>query len=78
MKKKTENKLIQIVFYLNPGDYHRYHAPTDFLAKKRLHIEGMLKPVKVGYLEKYEVIIQFIIINLLNIKFILKKFVKVY
>ena len=39
-----------MIFYLNPGDYHRYHAPLDFTAKKRLHIDGVLKPVKVGYL----------------------------
>lgn len=54
MKKKKNTKLIQMIFYLAPGDYHRYHAPLSFLAKKRLHIEGHLKPVKISYLASHE------------------------
>lgn len=41
-----------MIFYLAPGDYHRYHSPIDFEAKKRLLIEGYLKPVKVSYIQK--------------------------
>lgn len=52
MKKKKNTKLISMIFYLAPGDYHRYHAPIDFVAKKRLLIEGYLKPVKISYIQK--------------------------
>lgn len=52
MKKRENTKLISMIFYLAPGDYHRYHAPVDFYAKKRLLIEGYLKPVKISYIKK--------------------------
>ena len=52
-----ESKIVQMVFYLNPGDYHRYHSPIDFVAEKRLHVDGLLKPVKISYLRAYKVII---------------------
>jgi phosphatidylserine decarboxylase len=44
-----------MIFYLAPGDYHRYHAPLDFVAKKRLHVDGELKPVKISYIENHKV-----------------------
>lgn len=31
--------------YLAPGDYHRYHSPTDFCIKSREKIEGLLLSV---------------------------------
>ena len=40
------------VMYLAPGDYHRYHCPVDFLAKRRTHIVGSLAPVKESYVSK--------------------------
>lgn len=30
MKKNPENKLYHVVFYLAPGDYHRFHSATNF------------------------------------------------
>ena len=51
MKKLPDSKLIQIILYLAPGDYHRYHSPVDFIARKRLYIPGYLKPLKISYLE---------------------------
>lgn len=53
MKKsvnKSKSKLYQIVLYLSPGDYHRYHAPADFLVKRSNHVSGKLAPVYVNYL----------------------------
>lgn len=41
------------ILYLAPGDYHRYHCPTDYLAKGRKHVVGSLAPVKESYISKY-------------------------
>ncbi len=41
-------------FYLSPKDYHRYHAPSEFLIKKLIHIPGKLYPVNLKYLRKEE------------------------
>jgi phosphatidylserine decarboxylase len=42
LKKNPNNKLLSIVFYLSPGDYHRYHAPFDFSISKSIYIPGSL------------------------------------
>lgn len=39
-------------FYLSPKDYHRYHAPSDFILKKLVHVPGKLYPVNLKYLNK--------------------------
>lgn len=39
-------------FYLAPSDYHRYHAPVDFVIKKLIHVPGKLYPVNFKYLRK--------------------------
>lgn len=49
LKKNKNNKLYSIVFYLCPGDYHRYHSPADLEVKQRIHIAGYLYPVKPSY-----------------------------
>eukprot|EP01015_Nassula_variabilis_P007050 TRINITY_DN1536_c0_g1_i1.p1 TRINITY_DN1536_c0_g1~~TRINITY_DN1536_c0_g1_i1.p1 ORF type:complete len:284 (-),score=26.19 TRINITY_DN1536_c0_g1_i1:123-974(-) len=50
MKKKgKDSKIYQIILYLSPGDYHRFHAPTNFSVGKRNHIPGFLYPVKEDY-----------------------------
>lgn len=56
LKRNPSNKLYQCVFYLNPGDYHRFHSPADFLVTFRNHIVGYLLPVKESYLLKHEVL----------------------
>lgn len=39
-------------FYLSPKDYHRYHATSDFIVKKLIHIPGKLYPVNLKFLRK--------------------------
>lgn len=51
-QSKEKTKLYSAIFYLNPGDYHRYHSPCDFEVKSRKHIVGYLYPVKISYVEK--------------------------
>jgi len=53
-KKSSTNKIYQVIFYLNPGDYHRFHSPTEFYIKKRLHFVGFLYPVKESYVETHK------------------------
>lgn len=50
-QNKEKTKLYGAIFYLSPGDYHRYHSPCDFVVKSRKHIVGFLYPVKVSYIE---------------------------
>ena len=44
------NKVMYMVVYLAPGDYHRFHSPTTFTANYRRHIPGYLEPVDPRYL----------------------------
>lgn len=37
---KKGNKLFFTVIYLAPGDYHRYHSPTNWVVEKRRHFAG--------------------------------------
>lgn len=49
MKRNKENKLFHCILYLCPGDYHRFHSPTELIVKQRNHILGTLLPVKEQY-----------------------------
>ena len=51
MKTKKENKIFSAIFYLSPGDYHRYHSPADLILKQRIHIAGLLYPVKPSFVQ---------------------------
>ncbi len=42
---KPGNALYSAVLYLSPGDYHRFHSPTEWTATARTHIAGQLLPV---------------------------------
>lgn len=39
------NKLFFCVVYLAPGDYHRFHSPTSWVAERRRHFRGELYSV---------------------------------
>lgn len=40
-----ENDLFFCVVYLAPGDYHRFHSPTSWVAERRRHFRGELYSV---------------------------------
>lgn len=42
-----------IVFYLAPGDYHRFHSPSKFILDRIIHIPGRLRKVGQSTVEKY-------------------------
>ena len=50
-KTKTPTALYYIVVYLAPGDYHRFHSPTSWVAEKRRHFAGELYSVS-PYLQR--------------------------
>jgi len=41
LKLSKETELYQIVIYLGPGDYHRFHSPTEWTVEKRRHFPGI-------------------------------------
>ena len=49
--KKLPTALYYIVVYLAPGDYHRFHSPTSWVAEKRRHFAGELYSVS-PYLQR--------------------------
>lgn len=49
---KQPTELWSAIFYLSPGDYHRYHSPVDFSVRQRRHVAGHLYPVKISYIEE--------------------------
>ena len=49
--QKSSTALYYIVVYLAPGDYHRFHSPTSWVAEKRRHFAGELYSVS-PYLQK--------------------------
>ena len=58
-KRSCDSNMWSCIFYLAPGDYHRYHCPIDFVAKSRLHIPGKLAPVKESSLRQVYCIFEF-------------------
>jgi len=52
-KVKNGNCLKFILFYLSPGDYHRYHSAAFWATDFRRHIAGKLLPVKPSYVANH-------------------------
>ena len=50
-QEKAPSALYYIVVYLAPGDYHRFHSPTAWVAEKRRHFAGELYSVS-PYLQR--------------------------
>ncbi|KAL8692167.1 MAG: hypothetical protein Q9224_004016 [Gallowayella concinna] len=48
---KVPTALFYVVVYLAPGDYHRFHSPTSWVAEKRRHFAGELYSVS-PYLQR--------------------------
>lgn len=48
---KSRTALYYLVIYLAPGDYHRFHSPTSWVAEKRRHFAGELYSVS-PYLQR--------------------------
>jgi phosphatidylserine decarboxylase len=46
LKLNPENELYSVVYYLSPGDYHRYHSHDFWNVNKINHIPGHLAKVK--------------------------------
>lgn len=46
---KAGHRLYSCVVYLAPGDYHRFHAPTDWTVTARRHFSGRLFSVKPSF-----------------------------
>jgi phosphatidylserine decarboxylase len=42
LKKRKENKLYYVTFYLSPSDHHRFYAPFDWIVRYRRHLYGYL------------------------------------
>ncbi|KAL8675576.1 MAG: hypothetical protein Q9168_000088 [Polycauliona sp. 1 TL-2023] len=49
--RKEPTALFYIVVYLAPGDYHRFHSPTSWVAETRRHFAGELYSVS-PYLQR--------------------------
>jgi len=43
LKSPDVNCLYQVVIYLAPGDYHRFHSPAEWNVSLRRHFPGKLK-----------------------------------
>jgi phosphatidylserine decarboxylase len=50
--EKKGNCLYEVVFYLAPGDYHRFHSPVDWNVHQRRHFPGELLSVNPAVVRK--------------------------
>jgi phosphatidylserine decarboxylase len=51
LTRENRTALYYVVVYLAPGDYHRFHSPTAWVAEKRRHFAGELYSVS-PYLQR--------------------------
>jgi len=52
--KQRGNRLLYMVIYLSPADYHRFHSPAIHTADYRRHVVGYLSPVKPSHVNKHK------------------------
>ena len=52
--RTRQNKIMFMVLYLSPKDYHRFHSPASFTASYRRHIAGYLEPVDPRYTKDHK------------------------
>lgn len=52
IRKKKKLGLYQCVIYLAPGDYHRFHTPTDWTITTRRHFPGKLLSVRPSFMAR--------------------------
>lgn len=52
MKLNKNNRLFQLVVYLAPGDYHRFHTPVNMDILKRTPIDGRCDSVSEKTISK--------------------------
>jgi len=55
LKKNKDSEMYSAIFYLRPGDYHRYHSPSNFTVRNVRHITGDLKTVNKDFIFKFKV-----------------------
>jgi len=51
---KAASPMQYVVLYLAPGDYHRFHAPTDLTLSQGRHFCGELLPVRESLLQRMD------------------------
>ena len=51
--RSRKNKIMFMVLYLSPKDYHRFHSPASFTASYRRHITGYLASVDPRYVKSH-------------------------
>lgn len=56
LKSNPDNDLYSMVFYLAPGDYHRYHSMAKSVINERIHVAGELYTVKDTFVSTFKVI----------------------
>jgi len=54
LKLRPGNALFFCVIYLAPGDYHRFHSPTNWVAETRRHFSGELYSVSPWMVKKLQ------------------------
>lgn len=55
LRKYNNTKLYSLLFYLSPKDYHRYHSMANCTVFERIHVGGLLYPVKDSYIGRVSV-----------------------
>ena len=55
LRRNKNTKLFSLLFYLSPKDYHRFHSMANCTIFERVHVGGLLYPVKDSFIGKVSV-----------------------